>query len=641
MKKIYVLILLFGFVSLFAQKNLKKANELFKNYSYVDASKAYEECLSTLKRPSIQTLRNTADSYYFISDHTNALRWYQKLYEKRGKNLSETYFLRYIQTMKAEKDYDQAYILTKERLDSNRDQKKIAEFLLQQKQLDSLAKAKSIYSIKNLDINSAVSDFGAAFYGDRIVFSSAKNSVESSSKVYNWNKQPFLNLYVAERNPTDGSLFNEKFLLPNVKTEYHEATVTFSSDWQTIYFTTNVVKKNKLVTDKSQINNFQIIKGSVVNEELLKPEKLPFDSNEYSVGHPSLSEDGRWLFFASDMPGGYGETDLYVVEIADDGAIGSPRNLGPTINTVGDDVFPFFRNGTLYFSSDGHYGWGDLDVYESKFTEDFNFSVPKNLGAIINSNKDDFSFIIDASGTYGYFSSNRDNGKGDDDIYYFNKIGNQLISGKVINTKSKVGIENASVKVYDNLGELVIETTTDSQGNYTVKVPCSKKLKITTSKINFNTDEKQFETDIINNKETKDVNLELSKYEELVVKKDGVEKVDINPIFFDLDKSIVTYEASKELDKVVFIMDKFPALKIKIESHGDSRGKDAYNMRLSDDRAKATQAYIISKGIEASRIESAIGYGESRLINRCSNGVKCTENEHFKNRRSDFIITQK
>lgn len=295
----------------------------------------------------------------------------------------------------------------------------------------------------------------------------------------------------------------------------------------------------------------------------------------------------------------------------------------------------------MYFSSDGHYGWGDLDVYESKFTEGFSFSVPKNLGALINSNKDDFSFIIDASGSYGYFSSSRDNGKGDDDIYYFAKNGNQLISGKVLNTKSKDGIEIASVKVYDNLGYLVAETTTNSQGIYSVNVPTSKKLKITASKINFNTDEKQFETDIINNKETKDVNLELSKYEELVVKKDGVEKLDINPIFFDLAKSIVTDEASIELDKVVFIMDKFPALKIKIESHGDSRGKDDYNMRLSDDRAKATQAYIISKGIDASRIESAIGYGESRLINRCSNGVKCTEDEHFNNRRSDFIVTQK
>jgi outer membrane protein OmpA-like peptidoglycan-associated protein len=641
MKKIYILSLLFSFGTLFAQKNLKKADELFKNYSYVDASKAYEECLRTIKRPSIQTLRNTADSYYFISDNTNALRWYQKLYEKRGKNISDTYFLRYIQMMKAEKDYDQAYVLTKERLDLKKDQKKIAEFLLQQKQLDSLAKAKSSYSIKNLDINTDLSDFGAAFYGDRIVFSSAKNSTESSSKVYNWNKQPFLNLYVAERNPTDGSLFNEKFLLPNVSTDYHEATATFSSDWRTIYYTTNVVKKNKLVTDKSQINHFQIIRGTVVNEELIKPEKLPFDSNEYSVGHPSLSEDGKWLFFASDMQGGYGETDLYVVEIDDDGTMGSPRNLGPTINTIGDDLFPFYRNGTLYFSSDGHYGWGDLDVYESKFTEGFNFSVPKNLGALINSNKDDFSFIIDASGSYGYFSSSRDNGKGDDDIYYFTKTGNQLISGKVLNSKSKVGIEHASVKVYDNLGYLVAETTTNSQGIYSVNVPTNKKLTITAFKIDFNTVEKQFETDIFNNKETKDVNLELSKYEELVVKKDGVEKVDINPIFFDLDKSTVTNEASIELDKVVFIMDKFPALKIKIESHGDSRGKDAYNMRLSDDRAKATQAYIISKGIDASRIESAIGYGESRLINRCSNGVKCTEKEHFKNRRSDFIVTQK
>jgi outer membrane protein OmpA-like peptidoglycan-associated protein len=641
MKKMYILSLLFSFVSLFAQTNLKKADLLFRNYSYVEASKSYEECLLHVKKPSDKTLKNIADSYRFISDDTNALRWYQKLYEKRGNDLSDTDFFRYIQALKAEKHSNMAYKLTKERLSLKGYRKDMSRFLTQENQLDSLAKTTSFYTIKNLDINTAFSDFGGAFYGDKFVFTSAMDTVKSNGQLYNWNKQPFLNLYVAERNVTDGNLFNEKLLWPNVMTDYHQGTASFSSDLKTVYYSTNVVKKNKLVIGKSRTNNFQILKGIVVNGEVIKSEKVPFDSKNYSVGHPSLSEDGKWLFFASDMPGGFGQTDLYVVEIADDGTMGSPQNLGPNINTIRDDLFPFFSNGILYFSSDGHYGLGGLDVYESRSTEGLKFSLPKNLGGLINSNKDDFSFKIDSSVSYGYFSSNRDNGKGDDDIYYFTKSSNQLISGKVINAKSKVGIENASIKIYDDLGGLVKQTTTDSQGFYSIHVLCNKRFEIIASKINYSTEKKKVETDETNGKEIKDVNFELNRYEDLVVKKNGIEKVDITAIFFDYDKAYITNEASIELDKVVFIMDKFPRLKIKIEAHTDARGKDDYNMKLSDDRAKATQAYIVSKGIDTVRIESAIGYGESRLTNRCSNGVMCTEKEHFKNRRSDFIITQK
>jgi hypothetical protein len=401
---------LLSFVSLFAQTNLKKADLLFRNYSYVEASKAYEECLLHIKKPSDKTLKNIADSYRFISDDTNALRWYQKLYEKRGNDLSDTDFFRYIQALKAEKHSNMAYKLTKERLSLKGYRKEMSRFLTQENQLDSLAKTTSFYTIKNLDINTAFSDFGGAFYGDKFVFTSAMDTVKSNGQLYNWNKQPFLNLYVAERNVTDGNLFNEKLLWPNVMTDYHQGTASFSSDLKTVYYSTNVVKKNKLVIGKSRTNNFQILKGIVVNGEVIKSEKVPFDSKNYSVGHPSLSEDGKWLFFASDMPGGFGQTDLYVVEIADDGTMSSPQNLGPTINTIRDDLFPFFSNGILYFSSDGHYGLGGLDVYESRSTEGLKFSVPKNLGGLINSNKDDFSFKIDSSVSYGYFSSNRDYG---------------------------------------------------------------------------------------------------------------------------------------------------------------------------------------------------------------------------------------
>ncbi|WP_281234228.1 OmpA family protein [Flavobacterium gelatinilyticum] len=645
MKKLYILSLVLSITFSFAQKtNLKKADALFRNFSYTDASKAYEECLQNIKNPSAQTLKNAADSYYFISDARNALKWYRKLYEVQGNNLTDIYYLRYIQTMKAVMDYDEADKITKEYLDKKGDQKEINRYVAQKKILDSLAKAKPLYQVKNLDINTSKSDFGTAFFQEKIVFTSARDTTKFSEKLYTWNNQPFLNLYLSERNPADGSLFNETLFLPNVMSKYHEATATFDASGKTIYYTTNIVKKNKLVLDGNKINNFQIIKGSLVDNKLENPQGVFFNSEDYSVGHPCLSDDGQWLFFASDMPGGFGETDLYVVKISDDGTMSSPLNLGPNINTIGNDLFPFFRNGILYFSSDGHYGLGDLDVYESKFLPDGNFTVPRNLGAPINSNKDDFAYIVDKTESYGYISSNRAGGKGDDDIYAFTKgkpVCNQNISGMAVDRKTKLPLTDVTIMAYNSFKEVLGETKTNYEGKYAITVPCNKVVNMIAAKPNYSSDERTVETTKENEREIPNVNFELSNYDDLVVKKKGVEMVDVKPIYFDYDKYDITPLAVEELTKVVFIMQKFPNIRIKIESHTDSRGKDSYNLKLSDNRAKSTRDYIVSQGIDASRIESAIGYGESRLINKCKNGVKCTEEEHLLNRRSDFIIIQK
>ncbi|KAF2331385.1 OmpA family protein [Flavobacterium daemonense] len=645
MKKLYILSLVLSITFSFAQKtNLKQADALFRNFAYADASKAYEEILQHSKNPSAQTIKNAADSYYFISDERNALTWYKKLYEVQGNNLTDIYYLRYIQTLKGVMDYDEADKMTKEYLNKKGDQKEVNRYLAQKKQMDSLSKAKSLYTIKNLDINTSKSDFGATYFQDKIVFTSARDTTKFSEKLYTWNNQPFLNLYLAERNPADGSLYDEKLFLPNVMTKYHEATASFDASGKTMYYSTNIVKKNKLVIDESKTNNFQIVKGDIINNKLENPQQIFFDNKDYSVGHPALSEDGKWLFFASDMPGGVGQTDLYYVKIAADGTMSSPVNLGPKINTLGNEVFPYFRNNKLYFSSDGHYGYGDLDVYESNLLADGTFSTPVNLGPPINSNKDDFSFIIDNTDTYGYVSSNRAGGKGDDDIYSFVKgkpVCNQAISGMAIDKKTRLPLTDVSIMAYNSYTEVLGETKTNFEGKYVIEVPCGKIVKMIAAKPNYASDEKTVETTKENGGEIKDVNFELSNYDDLVVKNKGVEKVDVKPIYFDYDKYNITPLAVEELTKVVFIMQKFPNIRIKIESHTDSRGKDSYNLKLSDNRAKSTRDYIISQGIDASRIESAIGYGETRLINKCKNGVKCTEEEHLLNRRSDFIIIQK
>lgn len=643
MRKIYLIILLVSFGTVFSQSKLKKADQLFKTYFYVDAAKAYDEYFETEKKPSVQAIKNAGDAYYKIDDDRNALKYYNKLYDIQGLSMTDDYFLKYIESLKGVTDYEKADVLTKEYLMKKGDQKQIDHFNNQKRLKDSLAQSTPRYAAKNLEVNSSKADFGAAFYGEQIVFTSARDTT-STNKLYSWNKEPFLNLYVADRNSVTGELIQPKLFLQNVMTKFHEATATFTSDLKTVYYTTNIVLKRKLIVDESKTNNFQIIKGKIENGKLVSSEKVYFNSTEYSVGHPSLSEDGKWLFFASDMPGGFGETDLYVVKISEDGTMSSPINLGPKINTIGNELFPFFQNGVLYFSSDGHYGWGDLDIYESKFFTNLSFSEPRNLGSPINSNKDDFSYIVNKEDSEGYFSSNRGMGKGNDDLYYFTKskaICNQFISGKVLNSKYKMAINNATITAYDSFNDVIATTTTDESGNYKIKVPCDKKVKIIASKENHSKDDKEVSTNKVNDAETKNVDFALNNFEDLVVKENGMEKVDINPIFFEYDKSTITPQAQTELDKVVYVMQNFPNVVIKIESHTDSRGKDLYNLNLSDSRAKSTQTYILSKGIDASRIESAIGYGETRLTNKCANGVECTEEEHFKNRRSDFIIIKK
>lgn len=644
-KSIYTLCFLFCFAAAFAQQSLKKADRLYQDYAYVDAAKLYEDYLGQQKQPGIEVMMKAADSYYFTGNSAGALRWYTRLDEVLSTNMDDVYFNRYLQSLRAEENYAKADEVLKRRLEAKGDAKLTERYIWQKKYLDSLNAAPSNYTVTNLETNTDKADFGTAFYGNQIVYSSSKDTMKVGGKTYSWNEQPFLELYVADRDASNGSFFNEKKFIPKDQTKYHNATLAFTPDLKIVYYSANNVKKNgRLNSDKSRTNNIGIVKGTIEGETLKDMEKLPFNSEEYSVGHPSVTADGKWLYFASDMPGGYGDSDIYVAEVFSDGKVGTPKNLGPKINTPGREMFPFVTDSILYFSSDGHYGLGGLDVFESRRIKDMDFAEPKNLGKPVNSNLDDFSFIMDKQRKYGYFSSSRKGGKGDDDIYYFTRtepVCTQTVSGRVTNSKYHMAINQADIKVYDKFGDQIGAAKTKEDGTYKTEVPCGAKITVEASKPNHTTAKKDLETSRENGEETKNVNFELTNYDDLVRREDNVEKVDINPIYFDFNKWDITPQAETELKKVVYIMQNFPNIEIKIESHTDSRGNDDYNMRLSENRARATFDYIISRGIAASRVESVKGYGESRLRNKCRNGVKCTDEEHALNRRSDFIVVKK
>jgi len=503
------------------------------------------------------------------------------------------------------------------------------------------------YKVDNLDSNTKFSDFGTAYYGDsKIIFSSARNTGLLKSK-WKPNQQPYLDLFEGVIG-SNGKIADVKAFSNHLNTKFHEAAVSFTPDQKIVYFTRDYYYENNLGKDDKGVTNLAIYRADVSpTGDWSNVVPMPFNNENYSVGHPSVNKDGTKLFFISDMPGTLGATDLYVVDINADGTYGRPQNLGAKVNTKGKEMFPFIdKEDILYFSSDSRSkGLGGLDVYASKVLENNKMSDVLHLGAPVNSDADDFAYILKNGDNKneGFFSSNRSGGKGDDDIYHFVsspplKIEcNQEVSGVVNNNKTKEVIQGAVVVLFDDKDNEIETATTGDKGTFSFTVPCEKAYKVVASKEKFESDEKTFTTD---DKVDGKVNLLLFlkpiPEPEVVVVRERV-VVNINPIYFDFDKANIRQDAAYELDKVVDIMNKYPDLLIEGGSHTDVRGPSEYNMILSSKRANATVDYIVSKGIDRSRI-SAKGYGETQLVNHCDGTVKCTEAEHQQNRRTEFVI---
>jgi outer membrane protein OmpA-like peptidoglycan-associated protein len=341
------------------------------------------------------------------------------------------------------------------------------------------------------------------------------------------------------------------------------------------------------------------------------------------------------------MPGTLGQSDLFRVQINGEGKYGKPENLGPEINTEGRETFPFIStDNELYFASDGRPGLGGLDIYVAKIDANGGFYGMQNVGEPINSNQDDFAFFINSKNRNGFFTSNREGGKGYDDIYRFveNKklICEQMLSGIVTDLDSGKILVGAKMSLFDQNFKSLQVTQTDEKGYYSFPVLCGKSYYVRTEKEEYQTKEGSVKTKIYSG--TKDFPVVLEKrIKPIAVGTDLAKTLDIPIIYFDLDKSFIRKDATFELAKIVVVMQEFPEMKIEVRSHTDSRQTAKYNEKLSDKRAKATVAWLIKNGIDSVRIIGK-GYGESQLVNHCTDGVKCTEEEHQANRRSEFII---
>jgi len=630
---------------LFAQpeKELEKANEMYKNFSYVDAIKIYERIAQKgfVNQEMLQSLGN---AYYYNAEYKKALPWYEQLFQEGKYKVKPEYYYRYAQALKSVGDYTQADKMMAKFVELTNANDTRAALFEENKDYQTVIKNNSgRFQLNNASINTENSEYGTALYGDKIVFAGATDARKAKHGVSQWTGESFYDLYEAEH--FDQKLGNRKPFSSSVNTQFNESTPVFTKDGNTMYFTRNNYVNKKLASDIENTILLKILRATKdKNGNWGDIVEVPFNSDQYNVAHPALSPDEKYLYFASDMPGSFGNSDIFRVEILGDNQYGTPENLGNIINTAGRESFPYIsKDNVLYYSSDGIPGLGGLDIFAVKFNDDGSTSKPVNIGMPGNSADDDFCFVFNSDSKIGFLTSNRPGGKGKDDIYSFHEDKPLLFScqknikGIVKDAKTKAVIADAKVILSDKVMKEVSTDQSKTDGTFTFeKVNCNdshyylrgEKEKYETAEVNVTVGKDEVVYEILLNPR------------QVAIKKgmDLAKVFEIKEIKFDYNKANIRPDAAVELTKIVEVMREYPKMKIDIRSHTDSRGADSYNLKLSDRRAKATLEWIVKQGIDRKRLK-AKGYGETRLVNGCSNGVPCTEEEHQENRRSEFIVT--
>mgnify|MGYP001825945851 CR=1 FL=1 len=606
--------------------NLKRANKLFDSKAYVEAARIYET-----KKRTQEVLENLGDCYYYNGGPIKALKSYKELFEKFPESgIDREYQFKYAQSLKGNEDYEEA-------------DKYLSKYF--QKDINTLAFMDSLASstpqiFKLLEMESEHSDnyFGLSYLeNDKVVFAAAKNR---DSLLYTWNELPYLDLYSAtlsEENKVENIVpFSDA-----INTDNHESNAVFTKDGKTMYFNrTKIVNRTK--TDRGKIAQVSIYRADLVDGVWTNIVELPFSSDGYSVEHPALGKDEKTLYFSSDMPGTLGSFDIYKVAIYDDGTYGEPENLGPNVNTKHREQFPFISEyDILYFSSNGHLGFGGLDVFRSIIINN-EFSKPVNLGTPVNSSFDDFAYAVIENEDEGNVSSNR---SGSDKIYSFTREENILsvyqVEGFAKNLHTGEYLAGTLVTLFDESNQVIQDTIVGENAYYIFKIQYNKRYKVRGTRKAYIPQDIEFSTNS-QGKSQHNVHLSLEAYsdaeENIEENEDGEVRIRLDKIYFDFDKSDIKEKAAKTLDVLVNLMKKYPYMEIEVSAHTDALGSDQYNLDLSKRRAASTLEYLVSQGINRNRLRS-IGYGEMQPLNDCvEEDSDCTEAEYDINRRCEFTI---
>lgn len=619
MKTNYYLILVFlvaGFSLQAQQGKQKKADRLYNDLAYFEAVEVYKELIEN-DYNTVSNKQKLADTYLQLRSPENAVFYYEDIINE--PDISPEYYYKYAQALRGVKRYDESREWVEKYLASN-GKSQAAQNMLDEGELGT----STTYKLEEVGFNSQFSDFGVFERGGKMYFVSARaQGVPVKKRVYSWTGEPFLDIYQVNAQT------NEISPLPGeVNTKLHDGPAIISPDGNTMYFTrNNYVNNREGKRDKNATNHLKIYKATLNGNTWGNVVELPINSNEYSVGHPSLSADGNTLYFTSDMPGGFGGTDIYKVEISGE-SFSEPENLGQNINTEQDESFPFVDDdGMLFFSSNGNGGLGLFDIFRVNLNGDM--AKVENLGDPINSNLDDFAFFKSVGENTGYISSNR---AGNDNVYSFNQLNPLVLKGKVTDAVNNEPIGSATIRIFDEDGNQLSFLETDEDGNYQSEVQRNMELPLEAKQIEYEEFTGTIDTRNTDDLEEMEFNISLQPV------RDVEYLAEIDNIYFDFDKSNIRKDAAEELDKLVALMkNTYPDLVIEIGAHTDFRGSEQYNEELAEKRAQSTREYLIENGIDPDRIYEAKGYGEREPAIDCE---RCTTEEHQLNRRSMFKVVK-
>jgi outer membrane protein OmpA-like peptidoglycan-associated protein len=558
----------------------------------------------------------------------------------KGK-VPEDYF-RYATSLKQNEKYTEYFIWMDQFAVLQPNDLRVKSYYANRGNFNSLFVDQKKQTIQHLDMNSAHQDFGIDSLDSKHVFTSNRTKNVMIKRIDNRTGEPFLGLYtvdVKERKTSNLENFDKQ-----LKSKTHVGPASFSNQGTFMAFTRNNIK------DKSddKIVELQIFFSSFSNASWSEPIGFSYNDQSYSAGQPYLIEDGSTMYFVSNMSGGFGGTDIYKTVKDSKGNWSKPENLGETINTEGNEMFPFFEEefGVLYFSSDGHFGMGGLDVFYV-----LNDKV-HNLGAPVNSKNDDFALIIDSKSQDGFFSSNRTSGSGSDDLYrvhFSEMIKSELRIKGIATNKEYAALGGVRVVLTDEneLEKAVFESRED--GFYSFPISINSKYNVRGNKANYSEGRNTVQS--LGNDSIIQCDIMLLELDDNSYPVDSVELnsdlatvVKLNPIYFDYDMYLIREDAAIELNKIVVILNKNPSMEIILKSYTDCRGSAAYNQYLSDKRAVASAEYIQARISNPQRITGK-GYGESNSLNDCicEDDVisDCPKEQHQENRRTQFIILKK
>jgi len=616
-----------------------RADELYRRYEYANAVKLYTKLVDT-RKPRLQDLERLAHSYVQMKDYESAENWYARVVETEGTEAGN--HLLYGDVLKANGKYVEA-------------KQQLQEYARKTDDADAVAVAidgcdsavvwmanPTVHKLRNEGVNTSLSEFSVFPTRDHVYYTGEPDGYMQGVGRYGWTGNSFLRIYTADRL-ADNTLTDAVLAVESLNdAPYHVGPLVANATGDTLYVTRTHPGKEGSVAKESRgkyrTHKLELYVYTLLPEGTWSAEPFVYNNvSEYSVGHAALSENGNILYYVSDMPGGYGGTDIWYSEKLEDGSWGEPVNAGETINSTGDELFPNVGpTNTLYFSSDGFAGMGGLDVFRSTGAKT-TWDRPENLRYPVNSSGDDFAYLTTydgEEGMAGYLSSNRRGGKGGDDIYSFTYERPKIIiilKGTTSNKANGERLPATAVTLYDGQREIVAKKSSNDIGAFEFVLDRNRTYTVLGQKAGYHADSAKVSTMGITQSDTLEVALLLEPMFEVG------KTFELENIYYDFDKHNIRPDAAAILDELVRTLRDNPTLKIELSSHTDSRGSDAYNMALSQRRAQSAVDYLVSRGISRDRME-AKGYGETKLVNRCTNGVACSAAEHQANRRTEVTV---